>query len=480
MILRRFYDDGLAQASYLIACEKSKRALVVDPTVDTQIYIEAAQKDKVTISHVLETHVHADYLSGGAALAADTGAELGLSGEGASEWSYDFQSLPAARSLRNGEEISLGSVRVRVLHTPGHTPEHLTFLVIDESRGAAAVGALTGDFIFVGDVGRPDLLEKAVGAGGTTRASAAALFKSVQAFRSQPDHIQIWPGHGAGSACGKELGAMPSSTLGYEKLFNWAFTAKSEDEFVRTVLRDQPVPPKYFAEMKRRNRLARVAASRLEPAHLASDAIQAALNGGATVVDARPAATFAKGHITGTLNVPYTRSFLNWMGALVDYDRDLILIAGRTDRSPSKMLSDLGKIGLDRVTGWFDSSVLAAWEKSGHKLQRTSMLGVRELHDSGQSMGVTVIDVRAPHEWSEGHIPGATHIPLAMLPEKLDEIAAGELGPVAVHCAGGDRSAIAASLLQARGVANVLNISEGYTAWAAAGYTTEKGEAASH
>ena len=479
MILRRFYDDGLAQASYLIACEKSKRAVVVDPTVETAMYIAAAQTDKVTIAHVLETHVHADYLSGAATLGAETGAKLGLSGEGASQWSYDFASLPGPRALKNGDEISIGSVRLRVLHTPGHTPEHISFMVIDEARGTSPVGALSGDFLFVGDVGRPDLLEKAVGAGGTMRASAVALYKSVQDFRPLPDHIQIWPGHGAGSACGKELGAMPSTTLGYEKLFNWAFAAKSEKDFVETVLRDQPVPPKYFAEMKRRNRLAKVLEARRAPAQLSSSTIQAALNGGATIVDTRPAAAFGEGHIAGTLNVPYRKSFLNWMGALVDYDRDLILIAESAD-GLSKIVNDLGKIGLDRVTGWFDSSVFDAWGKSGNKLQTTAQIGVRELHDSGQSMGVTVIDVRAPHEWSEGHIPGATHIPLAMLPQKLDELAAGGSGPVAVHCAGGGRSAIAASVLQARGIQNVLNVGEGFSAWAAAGYTTERGEAASH
>lgn len=473
MILKRFYDDNLAQASYLIACEKTKKAVVVDPTIDTGIYTDAAAEQKLTITHVLETHVHADFLSGGAALAAETGAELCLSAEGDPKWGYDFGSTKSARKLHDGDEISIGTVRIRALHTPGHTPEHLTFLLSDSSRGDSAVGALTGDFIFVGDVGRPDLLEKAVGAEGTMRESAATLYRSLRKFvTSQPDHLQIWPGHGAGSACGKSLGSMPSSTLGYEKLFNWALADRSEDDFIRQVLKDQPPPPRYFAEMKKRNRLAVSPPKPADPAELPADSLAVALRGGATVLDTRPATSYGAGHIPGTINIPFNKSFLNWSGSLIDHNQDLLVIAKDAAES-RKIARELGKIGLTKIRGWTKESATGAWEKSGGKLERISQLGVRELHDD--SAKPTIVDVRAPYEWSEGHIPGAIHIPLAQLPEKAAELAAAG-NPIAVHCAGGGRSSIAASILKARGVSSVANVTEGFSGWEKAGFPVEKDE----
>src|SRR5215210_1626539 len=254
MIFKRFYDDNLAQASYMIACEKTREAIIVDPNLDVALYARAAGAERLRIAHVTETHVHADFVSGAHALAEATGARLHLSAEGHSEWGYTTGAMEKADPLRDGTEILFGRVRVRASHTPGHTPEHLAFFVSDLERGEDPVGALTGDFVFVGDVGRPDLLERAGGATGSMTKSAAQLFRSVRKFSAQPDHLQIWPGHGAGSACGKSLGSMPQSTLGYEKLFNWAFAETSESDFVAKVLEDQPVPPRYFAVMKRVNR----------------------------------------------------------------------------------------------------------------------------------------------------------------------------------------------------------------------------------
>jgi hydroxyacylglutathione hydrolase len=477
MIFKHFYDDNLAQASYLIGCETTRTAIVIDPTTDVQLYVEAATREKLAITHITETHVHADFLSGGADLAAATGAELALSAEGGPPWGYDFGSATTARPLRNGDEIVLGSVTLRALHTPGHTPEHLTFLVTDEARGATPVGAATGDFIFVGDVGRPDLLERAVGARGTMRESAAALFKSLQTFRAHADHLQIWPGHGAGSACGKALGSMPASTLGYEKLFNWAFRVESEQEFVEAVLKDQPVPPRYFAEMKRRNRLAMTTPTARAVPQLPPDSAAVALKSGATIVDARPAEIFAEGHIPGTLNVPLNKSFLNWMGALVDYDRELILIlpaAGDAEQLAAEIRDNLRKIGLEHFTGWLGEDAISGWRKSQGKLQVVAQLGLGELHSMKPASGVRIIDVRAPHEWAEGHLPGAVHIPLASLPERAAELVASAGGPIAIHCRGGGRSSIASSLLQARGAAQVLNVTEGYVGWVAAGYPVDR------
>lgn len=474
MILKRFYDENLAQASYLVGCEKSRTAVVVDPTVDLGVYLEAAAGQKLAVTHVTETHVHADFLSGAAALARETGAELCLSGEGDPAWGYDFQSAGPARKLRAGDEIATGAVVLRALHTPGHTPEHLSFLVSDAARGSAAVGALTGDFIFVGDVGRPDLLERAAGAQGTMRQSAAALFKSLRDFvSSQPDHLQLWPGHGAGSACGKELGSMPSSTLGYEKLFNWALAATSEEQFVTEVLKDQPPPPRYFAEMKRRNRLAQIPPDAGEAARLPSDSVAAALGGGAVVLDTRPAKAFAAGHIPGTINIPFNKSFLTWAGALVEPTHDLILIAGDGAEAGS-IARELRKIGITRVRGWVDGEAMSAWQKTG-KLETVDQLGIHDL-SARMDNGTTVVDVRAPYEWSDGHIPGAVHIPLARLPEKAAELAAAGV-PVAVHCKGGGRSSIAASVLRAAGVASVSNVTEGFDGWAGARFPVTKPEA---
>lgn len=475
MILERFYDDDLAEASYLVGSEKTKEAVVVDPTIDSGVYLEAAARRKLTIKYVLETHVHADFLSGGATLAKEAGAELCLSGEGDPKWGYDFSSISPVRKLRDGDEISLGDVSIRVLHTPGHTPEHLTFLVSDASRGGSPVGALTGDFIFVGDVGRPDLLEKAVGAGGTMESSAKSLYASIRKFLSaQPDHLQLWPGHGAGSACGKALGAMPSSTLGYEKLFNWALREQSEAAFIAEVLKDQPPPPRYFAEMKKRNRLAKIVTAGAELSELPANAIGAALRGGATVVDTRPAATFAVGHIPGTINIPFNKSFVNWAGALIDPSRELMLIAHDSSNALD-VAHALSKIGLGKVSGWFGASAVEEWEKSGGSLERIDQIGVRALSET-PPQGTTILDVRAPYEWSEGHIPGAIHIPLAELPSRAAELAAAG-APVAVHCKGGGRSSIAASILRANGVATVANVSEGFDGWAKAGLPVARDEA---
>jgi hydroxyacylglutathione hydrolase len=472
MIFKRFYDDNLAQASYMIACEKTRDAIVVDPNRDVAFYTRAAGADRLHIAHITETHVHADFVSGARALADASGATLYLSSEGAPEWSYSNEALESAEALKDGSELLSGSVRLRAMHTPGHTPEHLTFLVSDLERGPDPVGALTGDFLFVGDVGRPDLLERALGVTSSAQQAARDLFQSIQKIRLCPDYLQIWPGHGAGSACGKSLGAMPQSTLGYEKLFNWALADMSEEEFVERVLEDQPVPPRYFATMKKTNRVAAALSASSEPGMAGFEEMQRALLKKAVIVDCRPAQKFATGHVPGTLNVPLGKSFLNWMGALVPADQAFYLIAeADSEELLRSILRNLSKIGLGRVAGIFPGEMIHEWKVRRGSLETVSQLDVGNLQALTGEGGVQVVDVRNPDEWSHGHLPGAIPIPLAALPDSLDRLDPSR--PVVIHCMGGGRSSIATSFLQARGVSNVSNLAGGYEAWVAAGLPTE-------
>jgi hydroxyacylglutathione hydrolase len=362
---------------------------------------------------------------------------------------------------------------MQAAHTPGHTPEHLTFFVSDLERGSEPVGALTGDFVFVGDVGRPDLLERAAGAHGSMERSAVELYGSIGKFKGQRDHLQVWPGHGAGSACGKSLGSMPQSTLGYEKLFNWAFAEMTEDEFVRRVLEDQPVPPRYFASMKKINRGAQpTSASQIAPRELTSADLDAALKKGAVIVDARPAEKFAAGHIPGTLNVPRNKSFLNWCGALVPERSSFHLITdAEGDEAVKLLFSDLAKIGLNPDPGYFGHHVFADWTSKRGTLEQVRQLDADELRSARADNNVQVVDVRGPDEWRRGHLPGAIHIPLAALPDRIGELNSGAL--VVLHCKGGSRSAIATSFLQANGMSNVSNLAGGFEGWVKSGFEVE-------
>jgi hydroxyacylglutathione hydrolase len=254
MLLRYFYDQRLAQASYMVGCAVKGEALVIDPARDIAPYLQAADSAGVRIAQVTETHIHADYVSGSRELAAHTGAHLYLSAEGGPDWQYAFAGQLPTTLLRDGDVWPVGNVRIKALHTPGHTPEHLCFLITDTAAADQPMGLFTGDFIFVGDVGRPDLLEEAAGMADTKIPGARQLFHSLQRIRTMPGYLQIWPGHGAGSACGKALGAVPSTTLGYELLFNPAFQQTDEDSFVAWLLDGQPEAPRYFGQMKRVNK----------------------------------------------------------------------------------------------------------------------------------------------------------------------------------------------------------------------------------
>ena len=469
MFFQRFYDAKLAQASYLIGCQRTGEALVVDPNRDVEQYIAAADREKLRVTHVTETHIHADFVSGSRELARRAGAQLILSDEGGADWRYAYAAGDGARLVRDGDHIMVGNIRIEVIHTPGHTPEHVSFLVTDTPASAGPWGILTGDFVFVGDVGRPDLLERAAGHAGTMEAGARTLFRSLERFRALPDHLQVWPGHGAGSACGKALGAVPSTTVGYEKIGNWGVATRDEEAFVQMVLEGQPEPPRYFAEMKRINRDGpRILGSFPRPARLPAETLQSLLRAGETVVDIRPAAAFAQGHVPGTLNIPMNGAFTTWAGWLLPYDRDIYLLVG--DDAPQSVdaaVRDLAMIGLDRVAGVFGSGALDGWRAAGHAVASIEQVDVSDVAAALDGGAATVLDVRGRAEWEAGHLPGVANIPVGYLVERLGEIPRDK--PVIVQCESGSRSAIAAGLLQAHGVADVRNFTGGYVAWRDAG-----------
>ena len=472
MLLKHFYDPKLAQASYLLGCTASGEALVVDPNRNIDQYVRAAEAGGVRITHVTETHIHADFVSGARELAARTGAVLYLSAEGGPAWQYSYAKQDGAVLLKHRDHFQVGNIRVEAMHTPGHTPEHLSFLITDTPATDHPIGVFTGDFVFVGDVGRPDLLEKAAKMVGTMDAGARTLYRSLQAFKRLPDYLQIWPGHGAGSACGKSLGGVPQSTVGYERIANWAWEEMSEGEFVTRVLAGQPEAPRYFAQMKRVNKEApRILGSRKRPGRLPPERIHLLLEEGAQVIDTRSADGFAAGHIPGTISIPLDRSFSTWAGSLASYDRELYLLV-QDEVYLDEVVADLAMIGLDRVAGYFGPQVLEQWSTE-RVLATTPQISVDQLAGALGSGAVNVLDVRGTSEWESGHLPGVPNIPLGSLQERLAEVPTSL--PLVVHCQSGARSAIASSVLQAHGFGDVLNLAGGYEAWLRAGQRTESG-----
>lgn len=459
MILRRFYEPQLAQMSYLIGCRETHTAIVIDPIRDAEMYVAAAKAAGLTITHVTETHIHADFVSGARELVSRTGAELLLAGDGPPEWRYEFAAADGAKLLHDGEMFDVGRIRFTVQHTPGHTPEHISFIVKDLATAEEPVGIATGDFVFVSDVGRPDLLERAANEAGTKEASARELFASLSRIRKLPDYVQLWPGHGAGSACGKALGDMPSSTVGYERLSNWALEERDVDSFVERVLDGQPDPPAYFGVMKRINRDGPpLLGDRGDPPSPPPESLAELGLAGALVVDMRPPERFARAHVPGTLNIPWGGSFTTLAGSLLPYDHDLYLLAeNRADALAAARALTL--IGLDRVAGIFTEDACLAWLDGGRALGRIRQFTPELLLAQADLQTVRVIDVRSQSEWNAGHHPDAQHIPLAELPRALATLPRDR--PVAVYCQGGTRSAVAASLLAAAGI-EAINVPAGW------------------
>jgi hydroxyacylglutathione hydrolase len=454
MLLKYFYDTSLAQASYMVACQDCGEALIIDPARDITPYLKAAHDKGLRIVGAAETHIHADFVSGSRELAAQAGARLYLSDMGGANWHYTLDDIVR---VKDGDSWQVGEVRVDALHTPGHTPEHLCFQITDTATADQPLGLFTGDCLFVGDVGRPDLLE---GFGDSKEEGARGQFANVQRFKTLPDYLQIWPGHGAGSACGKALGALPSTTLGYEKRFNPAFQIDDEAAFVAWLLADQPEMPRYFAQMKRVNKRGAALLSTLaKPEHLAAESLRATLDSGALVIDTRSREAFAQGFVPGTLNIVSANS--TYAGWFVDYDAPTYLIGDESHLDD--ILRNLRAIGVDDLPGYFTPDAVSG---------ATDTLARIEVGDlAAQKNVVYILDVRSDTEYREGHITGAHHIFYGDLADHLDELPRDQ--DIVVQCASGVRSQIAASLLRKHDFTQVSNLRGGIEAWEKAGLPLE-------
>ncbi|MGN7393107.1 MBL fold metallo-hydrolase [Peribacillus frigoritolerans] len=462
MLIKYFYDEKLAHASYLVGCQNKGEAIVIDPSRDIESYLNIARANGLWITGVTETHIHADYISGSMELASKTGAKLYLSDEGGAHWRYQFVDRYDSQLLKDGDTFPIGNLTFEVLHTPGHTPEHISLLLTDGGAAAQApIGLFTGDFVFVGDIGRPDLLERAAGVNGSAYSLAKKMFTSLQRFKQLPDYLQVWPAHGAGSACGKALGAVPSSTIGYEKLANWALQYDDKDLFIEALLSGQPDAPKYFGTMKRLNKQGTTLIEKLKRvvhAQPSLTVVQEWVQNG-IVVDTRPAKQFAEKHIAGTINLPYNQSFVTWAGWLLDYDQPIhLLVSGGIEMETLKALQS---IGLDHVKTAMDSTFIEQLELNETDVTVYNAVEPKEVIDRLDDY--YVLDVRHNSEWMAGHIPQAHHIMLGHLKDRINEIPREK--PLLVNCKSGARSAIAVSLLKANGFDQVYNLTGGFDKW---------------
>jgi hydroxyacylglutathione hydrolase len=474
MFFRMVYDDKLAQAAYVIGCQRTGEAVVIDPERDVDRYERVARENGLRITCVAETHIHADFLSGAREL-AEKGARVYLSDEGDADWKYQW---PAAaplnqglakydvRLLKDGDGFKVGNIEVKAVHTPGHTPEHLCYMVTDRGGGAdEPLGVVTGDFVFVGDVGRPDLLESAAGHAGNAAASARRLYRSVLQFQQWPDYLQLWPGHGAGSACGKALGAVPQSTVGYEKRFNSAVrAATSEGAFADEILAGQPEPPLYFARMKRDNKAGPpVLGGVPHPHELTPHELRALDPRKAAIIDTRPWAEFRTGHTPGALAFPMSKSFNTDVGSMVSEDEPIYLII--EPAGLDEAVRDLIRVGLDRIEGWFDAARISDRQRFGGSVEETPEVSAEEARRWVEGGEPFVLDVRRASEFAEGHIEKAANIAHTRLLSRLNEVPRDR--PVLVHCRSGARSARATALLRRHGY-NATNLAGGFLAWEAA------------
>ena len=459
MIFKQFYLGCLAHASYLIADEGTQVAAVVDPQRDVEQYVEEARRQRLRIRHVLLTHFHADFLAGHLELRDRAGATIHLGARAEAE--YRFTPMKDGDTLRLGESVSL-----KILETPGHTPESISVLVFDAQEKSAPWAVLTGDTLFVGDVGRPDLRASL---GWSPEQLGAMLYDSLhQKLLPLPDATRVYPAHGAGSLCGKALGAENSSTLGSQRRLNYALQPMSKNEFVRLVLAEQPDAPPYFTydavlNTRERPTLERALEKSLKP--LSLETVLRLRNEGAQILDVREAEYFAAAHLAGSLNIGLGGRYATWAGTLLDREQPIVIISepGREYEAAMR----LGRIGFDRVAGYLADGMqaLAGRQDLTGYTQRLNPAGLAEELKSTSlpALAPFVLDVREPREWNEARIEAAVNIPLGHLQERMAEIPRGRR--VVVHCASGYRSSIAASLLQQHGFENLADLAGGINAW---------------
>lgn len=453
MLVRQVFDRKLAQYSYLVGCPRSGEAIVIDPERDVDRYFELAEQNKLQLVAAVDTHIHADYLSGLREI-AERGLLVYASKEGGPDWQYEWlrDSRYKHRLLGHGDSFSVGYIEFKAVHSPGHTPEHLSYVVRDVGGGAEDPIALaSGDFIFVGDVGRPDLLETAAGAVGVMVPSAKAQYASIQRrFRGLPEFLQVWPAHGAGSACGKSLGDVPISTVGYELRTNRSIlVAADEESFVRFILAGQPEPPAYFARMKRDNRAGpKLLPSLPSPRELRVDEVKG-LDGRLDVVvlDTRTRDAFFEGHLRGSILAELDYQFCTIAGSYVDEEMAIYLVV-EEDRLEEAVRA-LVRVGLDRIEGFLTPATLAEHARRVGVPARTEAIDMAEMESRRLAGGTLILDVRGKAEFDGGHVPGARNIAHTRVGLRLGELPKDR--PVLVHCNSGARSAAAVSLLDRHG-----------------------------
>jgi glyoxylase-like metal-dependent hydrolase (beta-lactamase superfamily II)/rhodanese-related sulfurtransferase len=450
MYFQQFYLACLSHASYMLGSEGV--ACVVDPQRDVGIYLDEARTHGLKIAYIIETHLHADFVSGHRELAERTGAKIYLGALAEAR----FPHVP----VRDGDEINFGRVNLRFLETPGHTVESVSIAVTDLDRGTKPFAVLTGDTLFIGDVGRPDLAPDL-----TPQDLAGMLFDSLHnKLLPLGDDVEVYPAHGAGSLCGKQMRPERQSTIGKERALNYALRPHTKDEFVRLLTADLPERPDYFALDAELNRAGAPAVAELPPlVYLDAGEFAARQQAGAVILDTRPAQQFFAGHIPGAVHIALSGQYASWVATLLGLDHDIVLV-GEDPGSLEESRLRLARVGIERVTGALRDG-MAGWTAAQRPVAQIGQVSAEELARLRED--VQIIDVRRQPEWDEGHIQGARLLPLHQLSSKLGEIERAR--PVAVHCKGGYRSAIACSLIQRAGFDQVMNLTGGFDAWRACG-----------
>lgn len=465
MYLKQFFVEGLGHASYLIASDQTREAAVVDPRRDVEVYVEEARREGLTIRYALETHNHNDFISGAKTLADRHGVTHVASAEAGLRFPH--------HDVREGDELELGELLVKVLVTPGHTPEHVTYVVVDRSRADVPVLAFTGGDLLVGAVGRPDLLGRELG-----EKLAPMLYDSLFGkILKLEDYVEVLPTHGAGSLCGRGISAKRTTTIGYERRFNPALQHTDKTEFVEFVLAGNPGIPTYYKRMRPTNQAGPAEWRLPEPNLLPPAEVQHLAGHGAIVLDTRPNIAFGGGHIPGAINIALDASFVTWVGWLLPADVPLVLVLESPEQW-SAAVTALARIGYERVAGYVQGG-MEAWAGAGLPVERIAQWSVHELHErleGERTRGgdLAVLDVRMDSEWQAGHVAGAIHIPLDELPRRLGQLAAYRDRPLAVICGSGYRSSVAASLLEQHGFTGLANVLGGMSAWEAARYPTTR------